>query len=231
MRKHLLVGSLVVAGLVALSSSYSTPRTAHVWQDAPRASTNSGAVKGQVLDAEGQPVSGAEVIALKIDSGMGKVPTAHTDEQGMFLIKRLAPGTYRISISKREDGYPPTDSPFYSAGFLEVPQVTVYEGQTTSDIAVGIGTKAAKLVGRVVDTTTNKLITSQDVQVTLRRIDNPDYSYKTGPDVNGNLTILVPPVPFTIEVSAQGYEKRHLGSLHLSREEIKRLDVSLRRIQ
>ncbi len=228
MRIRLLIGMFMTAGLVAAASSHREQRPLHAYPDAPGHShRDSGAIEGQVLNAEGRAVYNAEVLAQKMNF-TGKLPAAYTDEQGMFLIKNLAPGSYMISVSKIEDDYPPTHLPFYCAGLVEVPEVTVYEGHTTSGIAVNIGAKAAKVVGRVVDATTNKLLRGQGVAVTFRRGDNFDYSYKAEPDVDGRLTTLLPPVPLTIEVSAPGYETKALGALHMRRGETKRLDIPLR---
>lgn len=151
-----------------------------------------------------------------------------TDKEGVFLIKGLKPGPYTISAAKEKDGYAPSDSMFHSVNLtlpLPVP-VTVLAGQQTSDIVIHLGPKAASLVGYVLDALTTRPI--GDIQIMLRRVDNPDYSYMTGPDLKGEYKILVPPVPITIEVSAPGYEKRHLGSLQLRPPEIKQLKISLR---
>src|SRR5205085_3390848 len=91
--------------------------------------TSGGAITGRVLDAGGQPVFNAEVQALNTVSGTGKVPTAYTDEKGLFLIEHLKPGNYKLPVSKEEDGYPPTDSTFYSVDFTPPQQALVYEGQ------------------------------------------------------------------------------------------------------
>jgi hypothetical protein len=181
-----------------------------------------------VVDADGQPVSGAEVYALKSDFTTGKIPTAHTDKDGTFLITGLKPGVYTISAGKEEDGYARTDSPFHSTGLTAAPQVDVNEAQTTSGVVVCFGPKAAKLVGSLVDASTNKLIKDpQSAEIVLRRIDHPDYSYSTAPSLQGVFEILVPPVPLTAEISAPGYEKKLLGSLHLIPGETKRMGVSL----
>lgn len=209
-RIQLLIGLLIIGGVIVAASSYSTPRRLHIDPAPPQhQQTNSGMVKGQVLDMKGQSVSNAIVLALETEVGMaGKVPMAYTDRRGMFLFKRLPPGTYEISVEKREDGYPPTYLSFYSAGFVEVPRVTVYEQQTISDVVARLGPKATKLVGSIIDATTNEPIKNlQDVQITLRRVDNPEISYSTGPDIEGNFDILVPSAPFTLEVSAPGHEK------------------------
>ena len=226
---QLLIVLSITAALLAGGISYAMLSTATQSLHTHQAiGSHAGAIEGRVLDANGQPVPEAKIFILKSDFTTGKIPTASTDKEGVFSVKGLAPGVYTISVSKEEDGYANTDLPFYSVGLMTAPQVSVNERQTTTEVVVQLGPKAAKLVGRVVNAVTNKLIESQDVQITLRRIDNPEYSYTTGPDVNGNFTILVPPVPFTIEVSAPGYEKRHLGSLHLRQEQIERLGITLR---
>jgi hypothetical protein len=233
MRIQLLIGLLITVILIVVGITYamlpSATQSLHIHQ---AVASYSGAIEGRVLDANGKPVSEAEVHVLKSDFTTGKIPTVYTDKEGVFSIKALASATYKISVGRKEDGYAHTDSPFYSVGLITAPQVSVNERQTTSYIVVHLAPKAAKLVGRVVDASTNKPIKNlQNVQITLRRIDHPDYSHSTGPDLNGQFNILVPPVPITIEVSASGYEKRRLDAPQLRQEEVKRLDISLRPVQ
>lgn len=225
MMRILLIIGLLIGTIVAVGISYGVTHSSHFHQNV---TSSSGAITGRVLDSNGQPVSGARVYALRSDFTMGRIFNFYTDEQGVFLIKDLTPGTYKIFAAKETDGYAPTDNPFYSIGLVEPPLVTVYEQQTTSDITVYLGPKAAKLIGRIVDAITSKPIAVQGKQITLRRVGNPDCSYTTGPDLKGNFNILIPPVPVTVEVSVLGHEKKHLGPLHLKPEEIKRLDFSLR---
>ncbi|MDT4952832.1 MAG: Carboxypeptidase regulatory-like domain [Acidobacteriota bacterium] len=200
------LADLLAAGILAVVGvSFVMTRPLHVYQDTAQ---NSGVIAGFVLDAGGKPVSGAEVYTYRPTSPMGKLPRAVTNKQGKFLIKDLRPGTYVVAAAKEEDSYPPTDNySFYYASFLEAPQVIVYERQTTSGVMIHFGPRAARLVGHIVDATTNEPISPipQGTQITLRRADNPDNSYSTGPNTRGNFNILVPPVPFTIKVSAPGY--------------------------
>ncbi len=178
------------------------------------------------------------MLALDTSKGMGKVPMTYTDERGVFEFKRLAPGTYKISVSKKEDGYPPTDFPFYAVGYPAVPEVSVAAGQTVSDVVVHLGPKAARLTGRVVDAATHRLIPGRGVRIMLRRVDDPDNTYVTAPDAAGKIDILAPPMPFTVEVSASGYETWRYGregsgggadSLQMKPAESRELKVSLRR--
>lgn len=190
-----------------------------------------GAIRGRVLDANGQPVSEAEVYILKSDFTTGKIPTVYTNKEGIFSIKNLPSGTYTISVGKEEEGYTRPNSAFYSAGFVDSPQVNVNEGQTTSEVVVHLGPKAAKLSGRILDAATNRPIKNlQGVQITLRRLDNPDLSLTTTADLEGKFSILMPPVPCEIEVSAPGYGKwnNERSAIHLTQGAAKELKIHLR---
>lgn len=232
MRKQLLIGLSILVLVIVVGISYAMrlapDHAAHVHQDA---TANAGAIEGRVMDANGQPVAGAEVHVLKSDFISGRVPTVYTDQAGVFSMKGLAAGTYTISVSKAEDGYVDSSSPFFSGGLIPPTQVNVNE-QSTTDIVTQLGPKSAKLVGRVVDASTRKPIDNlHDVQITLRRVDNPEYSYSTGLDSDGQFNILVPSVPVTIEVSASGYAKRNLKALQLRQQEVRRIDISLRPVK
>ncbi len=234
-----MVGRLVVAlvitgGLVAIGTLYAVNRPQHIHQ----LNTQSGAIQGQVVYAEGQPVSGAVVYARKADFVKGIEPFAHSDKQGRFIIRNLTPGTYTVYGGKEEDGYPLTTSAFHSVGNVIAPQVNVNDQQTTSQVVVQLGPKAAKLAVRIVDAATTRPI--EEVSITLRRVDNANYMYSTGPNgpKGGGFEILVPSVPVTVEVQARGYEKwnyRAAGAdaredvLHLAPGERKDMIISLRR--
>jgi hypothetical protein len=132
-------------------------------------------------------------------------------------------------------------SPFYSGGLptQSFATVSVLKGHVTSNIVLETAPKLAKLTGRVLDAETNEPIV--DSQIILRRADNPDYYYKTGPDEKGDFVIPVPLVPITIEVVSGQHAQwnyvrndlsRMLGrvdSLKLNRGESRRLEVRLRK--
>lgn len=85
--------------------------------------------------------------------------------------------------------------------------MTVTQNQVARDVVLQFGPKASKIEGFIVDATTNQPISK--ATITLRRVDNPEVYYIIGPKEpkeNGRFKVLVPSVPFTIEVSSPEYE-------------------------
>jgi hypothetical protein len=67
---------------------------AHTKTKAISFSGDGGAIAGTVTDAQGASVAGVEVTAKHINSGA--TWTAKTNEQGSYVLRNLAPGTYEI---------------------------------------------------------------------------------------------------------------------------------------
>ncbi len=203
-----------------------------------RAAPQFGGGEGTVVDNNGQPISGAEVLAEKSGFLSGAIPRALTDKLGKFTFKELSPGTYELTAQKDDDGYPSSDSAFhYGRTPFAKTQVTVNENQVTRNVVVKIGIKMSLLVLHVVDAATKEPVKKS--KLTLRRLDNPEFMYMTGPyDVEGaDKKIPVPSIPFTVEVSAPDYEiwryrkegsLKQADSLQVAPDETKELTVLLR---
>ena len=69
-----------------------------VFMAAP-ASAQTGAVKGKVVDAQGNPIEGARVTIQSVDSAARKHETK-TNKKGEFFQIGLAPGNYKVSAEK-----------------------------------------------------------------------------------------------------------------------------------
>jgi hypothetical protein len=192
-RRHI---TFTIGVLVAVIVLCGITRSQHTHGNS---ASRTGAIQGRVVNPEGQP-------ALRSDLTTGRLPTGYTDNRGRFLIKDLIPGRYTVSAGKTEDGYADTSSAFHSFGQVSVPEISVDSHQVT-DVVIRLGPKEARLFGYIIDAETNKRIQNlQNVQITLRRVDHPDYTYSTGPNLEGRFDLLVPSVPFTIMVKAPGYE-------------------------
>lgn len=60
-----------------------------------------GGLTGVVLDEAGNPIIGAVVRLLPADTPGQPVKTLRTDMEGKYLVKKLAPGTYRVRAEAR----------------------------------------------------------------------------------------------------------------------------------
>jgi hypothetical protein len=161
-------------------------------------------ITGQVLDADGQPVSGARVYAYPVAALEGRLPSASSDKEGKFSIAVEQTGKFLVAISKAEEGYPNTYSAFYNQSASSLPEVAVEVNQPPPSALIRLGPKSGKLTGQVLDAE-NGWPVSQ-VQISLCRVEAPAYCHRTSADVPGQrFQFLAPNVPFTIQVSAPGY--------------------------
>ncbi|MBA3440431.1 MAG: carboxypeptidase regulatory-like domain-containing protein [Pyrinomonadaceae bacterium] len=175
-----------------------------------------GMIEGYVHNAEGQPVAGASVFIRWPYPKMGMLPGTRTDEQGKFLFSSVPPGTYFIGADNEEQGYPSPEFAVYGRG-ATVQQVSVVAEQVTSGVTIDVGSKVARLFGRVVDGATSKAV--KNPSIILRREGGANYFYRTGGRADGTFKILAPSVPFTIEVSAPGYKSWHYKKANSSARE------------
>jgi hypothetical protein len=165
-----------------------------------------GSILGKVVNDKGEPVVDAEVRFVQVGHIVETPPVAESDENGQFVIDGLRPGTYRIHASKIDEGYPYTFSSFYQDDWNLPPYVTVVSDEVTRDVVLHIH-KDGWLKGTIVSDSTNQPVNEADI--TLRRADDPHVFHSTGLNratKKSAFRILVPTVPFIIEVRALGYQ-------------------------
>src|SRR5579859_8113026 len=63
------------------------------------ASAESGSVRGKVVDAQGNPVEGAQVEIASLDKG-GKPLVVKTKKDGSYMQVGLSPGGYKMTVTK-----------------------------------------------------------------------------------------------------------------------------------
>lgn len=208
LRKRFVFG-LMLVGAIALAGTYrvgSRPKQAHLTNH-----FHLGAISGRVINANGEPVAMAMVYAERVGGSTGRLPTVLSDEQGNFTIKHLPAGIYNIHASKEEENYPDTSSAFHNEGLTTTPRVDLNGQQTTSYTLVQLAPKSGILSGRILDATTLKPILN--AQITLRRLDNPEFTYRLGLTIpeEGKFNVPVPSTPITVEISAPGYKEWRLS--------------------
>lgn len=211
-------------------------------QGGSRERGESQGIEGRVMDHQGNPAAGVDVIAMSSGQGprAGALLKSRTDKEGYFIIKGMPAGTYEVYALEKDGPICPTCL-FSSGGSppQHVATESVLEGRITLNIVLQKPPKSAKLMGRVVDAETKEPIVAS--RITLRRMDNPDYFFETGPDEKGNFIIPVPTVAVTMEVRSPGYEQwnyvredlplvlTRVDSLKLNRGESRKLEVRLRK--
>ena len=236
MRKKVFIGSIVLLSL-ALIGSRSLYGVKSIQSKAENKTNQGAEISGTVINNEGQPVAEAQVIAAPARGHTGILPHTFTDAKGNFKITGLNPESYFLDARKESEGYSSTFGTFHSAGLAEAPLISLTNDQVVTGVVLRFGPKSATLTGRIIDATTNKPI--ENAEIILRRTDNPKRFYSTGPNdpkVNNRFKVLVPPLPFTIEVKASGYEDwtysndgsgKHMDALHLASGARKDLTIAL----
>jgi tetratricopeptide (TPR) repeat protein len=77
--------------------------TALAWSSAPAFAQSTGAVKGKVVDAQGQPVEGAKVL-IDYTDGMNRKYEVKTNKKGEYIQIGLQVGNYRVTADKKDLG-------------------------------------------------------------------------------------------------------------------------------
>lgn len=202
-------------------------------------------VQGRVLDYEGHPVGGALVTAGPVGPLKGVVPTARSDAQGDFSIIVHQTGQFLVSAQKTGEGYASTSNPFYYPQTASAALVNVIEGQPTPNTTVQFGPKAGQLLLSVSDADTFEPL--RNVTISLCRVEAPKYCHRTTNTVRINSSpkiigliyrepVLVPSGPFTLEVSADGYESAYgedsslaMQPLQIPSDTVKKMNIVLRK--
>lgn len=240
---------LMIAGMATLTAAavWYVKSSAHTTWDKPMRVVDMvshnpavGVIKGRVVNAQGESVSGAKVSAERDSSGSVRLISSFSDEDGNYRIEINEPGTYTLIGSKEEGAYPETVSAFHFYGTdVVAPKVEVNRNQVIENVDINLGDRASVLEGTIIDYKSNLPVSSKTT-ITLRRLDDTNLLYRIGgaeEKKNGKFKVLVPHVPFTIEISSPDYETwtysrdaKENGSdpLILNPGETKKLNISMR---
>lgn len=109
---------------------------------------------------------------------------------------------YTTHAYKESDGYADTMFSFFENGNQKAWRpVGVQANQRSKDVNITLGPKYAILKISVRDQEGNPLHAS----LVFTRADDPKRPYQRGGDLSGELTMLVPAVPFRVRVERAGY--------------------------
>jgi Carboxypeptidase regulatory-like domain len=169
------------------------------------ATSGLGSVQGVVLDQQGKPIPGADVYALPEEDMRRPVASATTDSAGKFLLRDLPAARVYIYTYKESDGYPNGFAAFFALPNDQSLVVVKVEAEQTTTITIKRGARSARLKVHITDENGNRM----GAGLTLTREDQAGENYGMGTD--GEVSMLVPPVPFRVMIDADGYEPWHYG--------------------
>ena len=150
-----------------------------------------GRIEGIVIYEDGRPTKGATVFAFPLDRGLAaKVPSGDTDELGRFQISRLWLGEFAVTAKKEDEGYPDTNSGFYSDH--KIAPITLSLSHPSASETILLGPKAGILMGTVADAVSGAPV---DPCVDFHRASDANNFLSGTGLVNAQYRVLVPPRP------------------------------------
>ena len=187
--------------------------------------SGSGSVEGNVIDAQGKPVAQAIVSPEPIPKPLRVlVSLVRMNQQGRLLLIGLRPGRYAVCAMKEEEGYPRPTTRFSAVGLPAPPAVDVEAGRTAR-VEVRVGPPRGMLRIRTRDVQTGRPPSGVGLKFILE--DDPEVWMSTGPGLNGDLQLPVPPAGFHIEASAPGYQLWRSEVLLVHLQTVRELSIGL----
>jgi hypothetical protein len=147
-----------------------------------------GLIEGTVIYEDGRPAKGATVSAFPLERALAaKVPSADTNELGHFQINHLWLGEFAVTAKKENEGYPDTNSGFYSDN--KIAPITLSLSHPSATDTILLGPKAGILVGTVANAITGAPLVPC---VDFHRASDPNNFLSGTGLVNAEYRVLVP---------------------------------------
>ena len=163
-------------------------------------------ITGRVIDESNLGVDKVRVCAKPEDyAQMPMVPCGLSDVNGDFVIHSGRAAHFTIFPEKTAAGYQWQAVPFYRNSSMLVVEVVLTESNRTASVSVSLGPKNGALVGKVVDASTGRPI--ENTRFTLCQAAAPTVCFSTSvKNSTGEFDIGAALIPFTLKISANGYE-------------------------
>src|SRR4051812_12678632 len=161
---------------------------------------------GRVFDVSDRGVEKVRVCALPIDyAQLPQMHCAFSDADGNFVIITGRPSQYRILPDKSAAGYHWQQQEFWRNPSLPRLDVTLTQRNPSASVSVPLGEKNGLLTGKLVDANTGQAI--ENAKFTMCHVANLRIcGGTTVKNSAGAFSVDTPHVPFTLKVSADGYE-------------------------
>jgi protocatechuate 3,4-dioxygenase beta subunit len=155
-----------------------------------------GVITGKVLDSDGRPAIEEEVFAVPSQLGERSynVPTARTDDRGVYRIFGMAAGSYKVAAGRDESSFFPEQSRAaykrtYHPSVVDLAQATVIEvtegsEATNIDITLSRPLTTYSASGRVVDSETGQPLPNLGYGLTYFADSNSTSSWNNGAVTN-----------------------------------------------
>ncbi|HUQ32570.1 MAG TPA: carboxypeptidase-like regulatory domain-containing protein [Pyrinomonadaceae bacterium] len=163
-------------------------------------------IRGEAHDYSGQKVGGVRVCAMPENPVSGKFfPCVFTEADGKFLLRSEEAGKYKLIYDKSEADYMSPNLPFWRHPAIPIQEVVLDSGNANPYVSINIGPKSGVITGKSVDAATGLPV--ENVTVAMCHAANPSVCFQTSAkDKEGNFRVRAPHVPFTLKLSADGFD-------------------------
>lgn len=159
----------------------------------------------RVADARGTPAASANVQIVKDDEPhANSIYETRSDENGAFDLRGIELGRYRVYAWKPSAGIPFTRYLLFSPAGPQV-QVTPTDSSPLSTVALKLPPPYGNIHGCVTDEATSRPISHARIRLELN--DDRHIYFETSASDDGKFSLLVPPKPVRIMISAPGYQR------------------------
>ena len=161
---------------------------------------------GRVFDESNRGVEKVRVCAVPEDYvKVPRTPCGLSDVNGNFVIRAERPARYRVLAEKSAAGYQWQQSAFYRNPSLPLLEVVLAETNPTASISVPLGQKNGALAGKSLDAITGRPV--ETVRLLMCHVADPRACWSTMVrNAEGAFNLPAAHVPFTLKISADGYE-------------------------